>query len=174
MSKPTPQLGWLVHYVLGRKAVQAITSRRAYSGARGTEPQTGQVCAAFVVGYHPTSTEEEPLLNLRVLLDGEDDYWAEAVWEGLEDETDTWRWAGNTVRAAIPSAIHAARFHDHEVMQAATDAYYAEHPELDRNVPRSLEYVVEHPVNFADDQPPVVRVIGHQEMHELPGWTGGN
>lgn len=94
MLKPIPQLGWIVHYVQGRIATREITSRRASTGAQGAEPALGQVCAAIVVGHvAPAEEGGEVLLNLKVQLDGEDIYWAQAVAEAAGDEVrDRWQW----------------------------------------------------------------------------------
>ena len=50
----------------------------------GLDAAAGDVCAAVVVAVHTP-----PAVNLKVLLDGNDDYWATSVTEG--DSPGHWR-----------------------------------------------------------------------------------
>lgn len=101
MQKPIPQLGWFVHYTLGRVATREITDGRGYTGARGNDIALDQVCAAIVVAHMPPVIPGgEILLNLKVQLDGEDIYWAQNVAEatGDEDVRDRWQWPAPLVQ----------------------------------------------------------------------------
>jgi hypothetical protein len=177
-GKPLPQLGWLVHYVLGRDDVRAVTTRRAYTGATGAEPFKGQICPAFVVAHvAPEQDGGETLLNLQVLLDGEDRHWAVRIEQGTAQET--WRWPAPVAANVIVPAPHpmdtaawirTAPPHDPAVMKAAADVYYAAHPELDPAQPRSLEFVTRYPAGWSDDGIPGVEVIGHMDLAENPGY----
>lgn len=59
---------------------------------------------------------------------------------------------------------------DPDIMQAAADAYYAQHPELDRLAPRSLEFVTRYRAGWSDDGVPGVEVIGHLDLAQNPGY----
>lgn len=172
-AKPIPQLGWMVRYTLGREAVRWITTRRATTGAQGTEPVLDQVCAAMIVGYTPPADAAgETLLNLKVQLDGEDVYWARGIPEGAPEHRDSWHWPAPSVPLPAPDPkgwLGMTPPVDPDILKAAAAVYYAKHPELDQAVPRSLEFAVRHPVGWSDDGVPGVEVIGHMDLPEPPG-----
>lgn len=69
---PTPiRIGDFVVYRLGVKDVERIFAGRIATHARGATPCAGQEFPALVVKVNCDSS-----LNLRVMLDGEDDLWA--------------------------------------------------------------------------------------------------
>jgi hypothetical protein len=77
----SPTLGRIVHYRLTQGDVDAIKAL-----PRQNNPvEAGQVVAAVVVRVWSGTT-----CNLRVLLDGQDDYWATSRTQG--DENGTWNW----------------------------------------------------------------------------------
>jgi hypothetical protein len=94
----TASVGRIVHYTLNQADADAINRRRAdftaaesaagrtgFVGHVGNSASEGDVCAAVVVrtwGY--------PSVNLQVLLDGTDTYWATSRSEG--DGPGHWSW----------------------------------------------------------------------------------
>jgi hypothetical protein len=95
-----PTVGRIVHYTLSSCDAGEISRRRedfaAFNRANhnsATVPGTfpgrpaaeGDVCAAVVVATWGGGTA-----NLKVLLDGNDDYWATSRGEG--DGPGTWQW----------------------------------------------------------------------------------
>jgi hypothetical protein len=79
-----PTVGRLVDYTLSDHDVEAIQRRRADLGLVGNAANAGEVYPAVVVRVW------EPSVNLQVLLDGEDSYWATSRVEG--DEPGMWAW----------------------------------------------------------------------------------
>lgn len=77
----SPTLGRIVHYRLTEGDVAAI----AALPGRNNPVKAGDVVAAVVVRVFTA-----PTCNLRVLLDGQDDYWATSRTQG--DENGTWNW----------------------------------------------------------------------------------
>lgn len=104
---PAPTIGRIVHYKLTTADADAINKRRAdfhafqqtlagtpdpgHRGATGhvahvgNNASAGAVCAAMVV-----QTFDGHAANLKVLLDGTDDYWATSRTEG--DGEGFWVW----------------------------------------------------------------------------------
>lgn len=87
-----PSIGRIVHYKLASFDAEAINRRRAdftaglgYVGHVGNHVQAGEVYPAVVV-----RTFGGPAANLKVLLDGNDDYWATSRVEG--DGECQWSW----------------------------------------------------------------------------------
>jgi hypothetical protein len=104
-----PTIGRIVHYTLTQYDADVINKRRAdFEAFRrltadapepGTPGATGHVAhvgnyasagqtfpAMVVAVFHPSTTTA----NLRVILDGTDDYWATSRQEG--DEPGNWTW----------------------------------------------------------------------------------
>ena len=79
MSQPT--IGRIVHYTLNAGDVDVIRQQRAAAGMTGANSvSVGQAYPAVIVrawGDSPTSA-----VNLQVLLDGPDTYWATSRTEG--------------------------------------------------------------------------------------------
>ena len=107
----TPTIGRIVHYTLGAEDVRAINVRRAdfrafeashkhphepgqpaatgHIAHVGNEAREGDVCAAVVVRvFHPSSST----VNLQVLLDGNDHYWATSRTEADDSGGAPGRW----------------------------------------------------------------------------------
>jgi len=88
MGEQVPTVGRIVHYRLsGQDANTIMINRSASHGAwpLGNPVAEGQVCAAVVV-----ATFGGPNVNLHVLLDGFDSFWATSRPEG--DGPGTWCW----------------------------------------------------------------------------------
>lgn len=103
----TPTVGRIVHYKITEWDADAINQRRRDAGAfnlsldgrpepgdrgrsghvlhTGNEVAEGDVCAAVIVRVFSPET-----VNLQVLLDGNDAYWATSRAEG--DEPGQWSW----------------------------------------------------------------------------------
>lgn len=70
----------LVTYILSEYDVSMITSARHAGQGRGNTPQAGDQCPALIVRHwNPASA------NLRVILDGTDDYWATSRGRGRDN-----------------------------------------------------------------------------------------
>lgn len=84
-------LGRNVMYTLSKDDVAAITRRRSQTGLQGSEPSKGQVLAATIVAINH---DVDGTINLKVLLDGEDVYWAANVLqvEPGQEGHGRWRW----------------------------------------------------------------------------------
>ena len=82
-----PTIGRTVHYVLSAEDAQLINERRKneFTDSHGNQAADGDVCAAVVVRTFGSST-----VNLQVLLDGTDSYWATSRMEGAEP--GQWSW----------------------------------------------------------------------------------
>lgn len=88
-----PTIGRIVLYTLGAIDAQLITNgRRPVSGLAvtdvGNKVQAGDVFPAMVVRVFPGAD----VVNLQVLLDGNDTYWATSVGEGQPSEQRAWHW----------------------------------------------------------------------------------
>lgn len=81
----TPTIGRFVHYTLTDDDAATIASRRTDLGVGGNAVQAGDIYPAVVV-----RTFGGPAVNLQVLLDGWDTYWAHSRCEG--DEAGHWHW----------------------------------------------------------------------------------
>lgn len=81
----TPTIGRFVHYALSDQDAEAILLRRGGTGLGGNAAVAGDVYPAVVV-----RTFGGGAVNLKVLLDGEDSYWATSRVEG--DEPGQWVW----------------------------------------------------------------------------------
>ncbi|MDT0435623.1 MULTISPECIES: hypothetical protein [Streptomyces] len=81
-----PQLGGQVLYRLSHADVRAIARQRAATPTRAPHVRTGQLLPAIVV----RAGSAAGAVNLKVLLDGPDVYWAEHVING--DTDGTWAW----------------------------------------------------------------------------------
>lgn len=94
-----PSIGRIVHYTLSNQDAQAINKRRAdfyhhrgtagyadtgYIAHYGNEAREGDVYPAVIVRVWDSSQ------NLKVLLDGSDDYWATSRTEG--EGPNHWSW----------------------------------------------------------------------------------
>lgn len=99
MTEPT--IGRVIHYTLSEADAAQIMKRRAdfdkhrlsddyadtgYVAHFGNRVVAGQVCPAVIVAVWPGSTT----VNLHVLLDGVDAFWATSRAEG--DRPGTWAW----------------------------------------------------------------------------------
>lgn len=85
-DQPNPTVGRIVHYRLTWDDAAQIAATRA--GAAGNPPSEGDVCAAIVVStWGPTTNSA---INLQVLLDGPDSYWAPS--RNVGDVPGTWSW----------------------------------------------------------------------------------
>ena len=88
MGAPTP--GRIVHYTLSKGDAEYIGSRRSFGlhgGAYANYVAEGQVYPAVVVRVFDEATTT---CNLKVLLDGYDEYWATSRQEG--DRPGSWAW----------------------------------------------------------------------------------
>lgn len=87
MSTQTPAVGRSVHYELSEQDAAAITKRRydfqksnggksetGFQAHVGNRVDSGDVFPATIVRVN--GTEPHQTVNLRVILDGTDDYWA--------------------------------------------------------------------------------------------------
>lgn len=97
---PQPTIGRTVHYQLSAHDAEAINRRRkdfhesrsadahtGYVGHVGNHAAEGDVYPAVVVRVWDESTVT---VNLQVILDGTDTYWATSRAEG--DDPGTWSW----------------------------------------------------------------------------------
>lgn len=95
-----PSIGRIIHYALSQQDAEAINRRRkdfhdsrgaaersGFVGHVGNHADEGDVCPAVVVRVWDESTIT---LNLQVLLDGNDTYWATSRAEGTGP--GTWAW----------------------------------------------------------------------------------
>lgn len=96
----TPSLGRVVHFTVSQEDADKINKRRedfakhyrkhpsieptGYVAHYGNQVRSGDVFAATIVRVFPTA------INLQVLLDGNDTYWATSVPEG--EGLHTWTW----------------------------------------------------------------------------------
>ncbi|WP_329214778.1 hypothetical protein OG352_05140 [Streptomyces sp. NBC_01485] len=85
---PQPTVGRTVLYQLSDDDARHITQQRATNGISGNAAAEGQVFPAVVVRIFPGNPHD--VVNLKVLLDGPDIFWATSRHEG--DEPGTWAW----------------------------------------------------------------------------------
>jgi len=94
--------GRTVHYVLTEQDAMAINQQRKAVNATfltervpglqyhvGNSVEPGEHCAAVVVKVW---SKENGYINLKVQLDGQDDYWATSKSYGEKHEPGTWHW----------------------------------------------------------------------------------
>ena len=82
-----PSIGRIVHYTLSENDATAIANRRKDFGVNiGNAVREGDVFPAVIVRVF----EAAGSANLKVLLDGTDDFWAGSVSEG--EGPRTWAW----------------------------------------------------------------------------------
>ncbi|MGV4984500.1 hypothetical protein ACVB8X_13850 [Streptomyces sp. NRAIS4] len=86
MPQPTP--GRIVLYRLTEDDARHITQQRAHNGQNGNFVRDGDRYPAIVVRTFPANPADA--VNLQVLLDGPDTYWATSRRQG--DEPGTWSW----------------------------------------------------------------------------------
>ena len=98
----TPTIGSIVIYTLTPTDAQQVDDRRKHQvsiggtvpragdslRSTGNTPRAGDTCPAVVVRVFPGAD----VVNLQVLLDGDDTLWRTSVHEGLSTEQGTWRW----------------------------------------------------------------------------------
>jgi hypothetical protein len=82
---PLPTIGRIVLYKLTENDARRIQQQRSHDGTTANMAGAGHVRPAVVV-----SAFGDEALNLQVLLDGPDSYWATSRHEG--DEPGTWAW----------------------------------------------------------------------------------
>lgn len=104
-------LGRNVIYTLAKGDVAEIVSRRGVTGARGSEPATGDRLAATVVRVHGESGP----VNLKVELDGDDFLWREAVFEGRGPGMWEWPLTASPTTGEALSRMEAAAARDAEL-----------------------------------------------------------
>lgn len=80
-----PTIGRIVHYTLTQTDADAIQKRRTEAVTTANMAAAGQTYPAIVV-----RTFGGPAVNLQVLLDGSDSYWATSRAEG--DGAGFWAW----------------------------------------------------------------------------------
>lgn len=105
MSAPTPSMGRIVHYALSDREATAINKRRddfakhlqsqgyadtGYIAHYGNQVREGDVFPAVIVRVWPHPDPTHTSTNLKVLLDGADDYWATSRTEG--EGPGHWSW----------------------------------------------------------------------------------
>ncbi len=98
---PTP--GRIVLYTLGENDADVINkSRKDFNAHRrgedyrdtgyvahvGNDAHAGDICPAVIVRVFGDSPAETTVVNLKVLLDGDDTYWATSRSQG----TEPWQW----------------------------------------------------------------------------------
>ena len=103
MTAIVPTLGRVVWYVLSTLDAEKINRRRDHARAHmnehiansngvmvhvGNDVSEGQKCAAIVVATWGDTPDS--YVNLKVLLDGSDDYWATSVKVGEEPGSYHW------------------------------------------------------------------------------------
>lgn len=79
-------IGRIVLYTLSEQDATAITKRRSDTAHVGNQVREGDVFPAVIARVW----EAAHSANLKVLLDGTDDYWATSVSEG--DKPRSWSW----------------------------------------------------------------------------------
>ncbi|HEY6116972.1 MAG TPA: hypothetical protein VI172_13540 [Candidatus Dormibacteraeota bacterium] len=85
---PQPTIARTVLYSLSEADARLITEQRTQNGVTGNFVEEGQAYPAVVVRIFPGNPHG--VVNLKVLLDGPDTYWATSRHEG--DEPGTWAW----------------------------------------------------------------------------------
>lgn len=108
-----PSIGRIVHYVLNESDAASINKRRAdarssdvaqtNSGAvvhSGNSAAAGDEYPAVIVRLFGASSEDAPV-NLQVLLDGNDTYWATSRKQAAPGESGSWHEPERGVQAAV-------------------------------------------------------------------------
>lgn len=85
-----PTIGRIVHYTLSQLDAELIASKRGYASMYGTRIDANVVNAGDVFPALIVRTFGGHQVNLRVMLDGDDTYWACS--RGLGDGPGTWAW----------------------------------------------------------------------------------
>jgi hypothetical protein len=88
MGEQLPTVGRIVHYRLSESDVQSIKFARSAAG--GMYPQGNPVAPGDTYPAVVVRTFGGPNVNLQVLLDGPDSFWATSRPEG--DGPGTWCW----------------------------------------------------------------------------------
>lgn len=110
MSRIVPTIGRIVWYVLSGSDVTAINAARAVQRAAvpgwyANEALPGQVYPAMVI--RPWGETPESSVNLKVFLDGPDDYWATSRSVSEEPKEGHFHWMpyqkGQAAREAAPA-----------------------------------------------------------------------
>jgi hypothetical protein len=82
---PLPTMGRIVMYRLTDDDARRIQQQRSHDSTAANLARSGSTYPAIVVAAFG-----DEALNLKVLLDGPDNYWATSRHEG--DEPGTWAW----------------------------------------------------------------------------------
>lgn len=85
-----PTIGRIVHYTLSQLDAELIASKRGYASMHAAPIASNAVHAGDVYPAMVVRTFGGDAVNLRVLLDGEDTYWACS--RTLGDQPGTWAW----------------------------------------------------------------------------------
>ena len=92
------QIGSLVLYVLSQTDADAINERRKWVGDNSGNPaEVGQVYPAVVVRTWYSDGSDSTCVNLKVLLDGTDSYWATSRSEDLPGKLGSYHKPGQIV-----------------------------------------------------------------------------
>ena len=83
-----PTIGRIVHYTLSDIDATLIQGRRSHVGTSANMVAAGQTFPAIVVRTYDGGTG----VNLRVMLDGDDTYWATSRTQGEPGTPATWAW----------------------------------------------------------------------------------
>ncbi|MFF9097552.1 hypothetical protein ACF1AX_31075 [Streptomyces sp. NPDC014802] len=87
MPQP-PTIGRVVIYRLSEEDARHIIQQRHHNGANGNYVRAGDRFPAMVVQTFPANPAD--VANLKVMLDGDDTYWATSRHMG--DGPGTWSW----------------------------------------------------------------------------------
>lgn len=90
-------VGSQVLYKLSEHDARHVRERRRYTGTPGNHPAEGQVYPAWVVASWGGTT-----VNLRVLLDGDDTYWATSRQHG--GDAGQWLYPGESDEPEVVDA----------------------------------------------------------------------
>lgn len=86
-----PTIGRIVLYRVSSDDAAAISAQRERLGMRGNPIAEGEEVPAVIVRVFENEFGPGiPGCNLKLMLDGEDDYWATSRREGVE--RNTWHW----------------------------------------------------------------------------------
>jgi hypothetical protein len=83
-----PSIGRIVRYVLSQSDAQHLNTRRMVTRAAGTQCTAGQCVPAMITKVW-WGTDA---VNLRVILDGEDNHWVQSRTENAEKSPGSWHW----------------------------------------------------------------------------------
>ncbi|HEY1034625.1 MAG TPA: hypothetical protein VGE09_06560 [Pseudoxanthomonas sp.] len=100
-----PTIGRTVHYTLGPSDADAINKRRQETQHYGNEARAGQVYPAVIVAvWSPTC------VNLHVILDGPDAYWATSRNPSKTGESNQfeWHWPEQVAKASAATTAAAS------------------------------------------------------------------